>query len=147
MRDEQLTILGMLQDHTVSADDAARLLAAIGTPNVDDTGIQSILKQVERGELSPEVAVDSLDLQKPAASAQGKWFRIRVQKNGKTPVNIRIPLNLVDTALRLFGGSSMKVDGVPVNTQELWEAVRNSNVGKIIEIDGDDGEHVEISVE
>lgn len=151
MREEQVMILRMLQEHTVSREDAVRLLAAIGAGRTEDAEVQAVLELVENGTLSPEAAADRLNpdaaAPEPMVDSGGKWFRIRVQKNGKGPVNIRLPLSLISVGLKMFGNSSFKVGGVPIDTQQLWAAIRNSNVGNIIEIVGDDGERVEIAVE
>lgn len=149
MREEQEAILRMLHEGTVSREDAARLLAAIGMDDVKSAEIQSLLAQVQSGALSVEQAAGHLSPPDPpvASSAAAKWIRISVERQGKKPINIRVPIGLVDTGMHLFGGASMRVDGVPLDTQKLWEAVRSSAAGKIIEIDTDSGEHVEIIAE
>lgn len=151
MRDEQIAILKMLQDHTITRDDAQKLLAAIGAANSDGAMMASLLGQVEDGALSPQQACDQLDGSVSAdslpTSVRGHNIRIRVEKGGKSAVNIRLPLNLVETGLRLFGKETIRVDGKPVDAAVLVDTLRSGQVGTILEVDGDDGEHVEISVE
>ncbi len=151
MREEQIAILKMLQDHTIARDDARKLLAAIGTDRTDSALVASLLVQVEEGSLAPATACDQLDGRMPeavnATPARGHNIRIRVEKGGKSAVNIRVPLTLVETGLRLFGQESIRVDGKPIDTGALLDTLRDGHIGTILEIDGDDGEHVEISVE
>lgn len=154
MTEELETIFRMLREGTVNSEEAGKLLKAIGVPNVDQPETQSIMSRAADGTITPAQAAQELQAQTAPEAVPpnptvgtGKWFRVRVDQPGKKPVNIRMPLGLVDAGLRLFGGTPIKVDGVPLDAQQLWQAVRSSNVGKIIEIDGDGGEHVELSVE
>ncbi len=151
MRDEQIAILKMLQDHTISREDAQKLLDAIGTARSDGAVVASLLQQVENGELTPEQGCDQLNGRLPevvqTGSVRGHKIRIHVEKSGKSAVNIRVPLSLVETGLRLFGQESIRVDGKPIDTVALLDTLRSGQIGTILEIDGDDGEHVEISVE
>lgn len=151
MREEQIAILTMLQSHTITREDAQKLLTAIGIDQTDSAAVGSLLEQVEEGALTPEKACDRLDARLPddikTAPARGHNIRIRVEKGGKSAVNIRIPLTLVETGLRLFGHESIRVDGKPIDSGALLDTLRGGQIGTILEVDGDGGEHVKISVE
>jgi hypothetical protein len=152
MREELKAILEMVANATVSVGDGTRLLAAVGMEDAESSKVQDILTKVHAGTLSVEEVLDRLSGAEAAgppetSGTRGKYLRIRVERDGKKTVNIRIPIGLVDTGVHLFGGASMRVDGLPIDTQKLWDTVRTASAGKIIDIDGDDGEHVEIAVE
>ncbi len=75
-----------------------------------------------------------------------KWLRIHVQKQGEKPVNIRVPLGLMNVGMRLLG-QELKIGTVPVSTQDLWDSIQSETTGTVLEVEGQDGEHVEIIVE
>lgn len=156
MHEELKTILDMLRNGAISVEDGTRLLLAIGMEDAANGNVQEVLTAVHAQTMSIAMGLNALAglaPQEPEGVASGnpprtgKWLRIRVDRTGKKPVNIRVPIGLVDTGMHLFGGASMRVDGVPIDTEKLWNTVRTASAGKIIDIDGDDGEHVEISVE
>ncbi len=125
--EERMQILKMVENKQITAEDAARLLAALDDKNH-----------------SGESAVP------PASpSTQGKWFHVRVTdlKTGKRKVNVNIPLGLVDVGLKMgarLGPTGM--EGLDMN--QIIAAVRAGRVGKIVDMeDEQDNEHVEILVE
>ncbi|NMP24998.1 hypothetical protein [Sulfobacillus harzensis] len=149
MREEKLTILRMLRDGRVSREDAIKLLQAIGVPLLDQSQAKAILGQVERGVLSPDDAADQLEgNNKVEGTAESpRRLCIRVEKDGKQAVNVRVPLGLIDVGMRLLGKNPVMVNGRPVDARVIWEAVKSGTMGTILDIDGDDGQHVEIAVE
>lgn len=120
--EERMKILKMIQEGKITAEEGARLLAAL---------------RESRG--SP----------KPSASGpEGRqgWLRVRVtdMNTGRTKVNVNLPIGLVDAGLNIAR------QFVPeMGTNELSEAIRHSSMtGKIVDvIDEEDGEHVEIFIE
>jgi hypothetical protein len=76
-----------------------------------------------------------------------KWLRILVQKQGEKPVNIRVPLGLMNFGMRLLGESGLKIGSVPISTQEFWDSLQSETAGTILEVEGEDGEHVEMVIE
>ncbi|MCO6449651.1 MAG: hypothetical protein J5I90_02570 [Caldilineales bacterium] len=119
MNEERLRILHMVQDGLISADEGAKLLAALG-------------------EESPRLTTAAL-----ATPSRPRWFRIRVSDSstGRMKVNINMPLSLVDFGLKIGGVSGIDVD-------DLRAALQQTQGGKIVDVqDEEDGEHVEIFVE
>lgn len=165
MRDEQIMILTMLHNHTISSEDAGRLLGAIGTRNVDQDAVQSVLREVDLGTTSPEEAVNRLTMpptrltpsvvessasaSKSPPPAPAQWVRIRVEQDGKTQVNVRLPFGLINAGVGLASGISATFNGHPIQNQldDLWDVIRQSPTGKVIEVDGEKGERIEITVE
>jgi hypothetical protein len=126
MNEEKLKILKMIEEGTITADEGSKLLASI-----DD---------------SKELNIHESTGEKP------KWLRIKVlsNENGKnTKVKVNIPIALVETGLKIgksfdknFEESMKGIDIV-----EVMEMIRNGAEGKIVEVESDTGEIVEVYVE
>ena len=123
--DERMQILRMIENRQISAEEGARLLAALE----DKPG--------------PETT--------PPASPQtrGRWLNVRVTDHfsGKRKVNVRIPLSLVDIGLKLGAKfSPVGIEGLDMN--QIMSAVKAGGTGKIVDVeDEEDGEHVEVYIE
>lgn len=134
-----------------------------------------ILALVEKGVLTPEQATEMLRAMTSADKEQekpkgpppqlagapahtgrsGGNVRIRVvNPNGSNGqrglrggnVDIRVPVSLVDVLARI-ADKFVPNEELPVPIDEVWQAIRNGERGKIVDIQGDDGEIVEITVE
>jgi hypothetical protein len=121
--DERLEILHLLQDGAVTAEEAARLLDALGET---DRGPQ-------RG-TAPE-----------SAAAHSRHVRIRVtdHKSGKSQVNLVLPFRLVDIGLSIAQRFAPDRLG---DTAAIREMLYSGTRGPLVEVDNE-GAHVEISVE
>lgn len=120
--EERLKILKMIDEGKISADEGAKLLAALGE--------------------SRKTA------RKPLVSTRlggARWLRVRVTDmvTGKAKATVNLPLGLVDAGLNI--ASQYAPD---VNFEELIQAINAGAEGKIIDVlDEEDGEHVEIFIE
>jgi hypothetical protein len=125
--EERMQILKMVENKQITAEDGARLLAAL-----DAKG--------QPGE--PTVPP-------PSPSTQGRWFRVRVTdlKTGKRKVNVNIPLGLVDVGLKMGAKfAPAGLEGLDMN--QIVAAIKAGGEGKIVDVEDDeDSEHVEIFVE
>jgi hypothetical protein len=134
--EERLKILQLLQDGKISADQAARLLEALETTPPGGRG-------VPKGPGFPTPPTPPI----PPAGG-GRWLRVRVTDTdtGKTRVNVRLPLNLVGSGIRMGMRFAPEVDGLDVN--ELMSFIQSGEVGQIVDVyDEEDGEHVEVFIE
>lgn len=132
--EERLKILTMLQEGKITADQAARLLEAL----------ESATKGVHKPPTPP--VPPSPSIHGPAGG--GRWMRVRVTDtdSGKTRVNIRLPLNLVSSGIKMGMRFAPEVDGLDPNELMAW--VRSGEVGQIVDVyDDEDGEHVEVFIE
>jgi len=123
--EERIQILKMIENRQISAEEGARLLAAL-----DDKP-------------APELAPP------PSPNTRGRWLRVRVTdlKSGKRKVNVNIPLSLVDIGLKM-GAKFSPVGLEGLNLNQIMAAVKAGDIGKIVDVeDEEDGEHVEIYVE
>lgn len=121
MSEERMQILKMLESGQIKAKEAAELLAALEKPKAAET--------------------------EPAAG-RGRWLHIRVtdMASGKTKVNVNVPMNLVDVAVRMGARFAPKTESV--DPQQFIEAIRSGGIGKVLEVeDEEDGERVEIYVD
>lgn len=125
VENEKLQILKMLQDNKISADEASRLLTALEEPQVKVT----------------------------TTAGGAKWIRVRVTDldTGKAKVNVNLPIALIDVALNIGmkfvpENAMGQVNGVDV--QQLFDAIKQGAVGKLVEVEDDDeGIRVEVIVE
>jgi hypothetical protein len=121
--DERLEILQLLQDGAVTAEEAARLLDALGETD----------RAPQRG-TAPEPAI-----------GHGRHVRIRVtdHKSGKSQVNLVLPFRLVDIGLSIAQRFAPERLG---DTSAIREMLYSGTRGPLVEVDNE-GAHVEISVE
>jgi len=123
LKEERMQILKMIQNGQVSAEEGAKLLAAL-----------------EGGQKS-EMAAN-------AAATQGKFLRVRVtdMTTGRTKVNVNVPLALVNIGLKMGARFMPNLDSV--DTDEIMQAIRSGMQGKIVDVeDAEDGEKVEVYIE
>lgn len=123
LKEERMQILKMIQNGQVSAEEGAKLLAAL-----------------EGGQKS-EMAAN-------AAATQGKFLRVRVtdMNTGRTKVNVNVPLALVNIGLKMGARFMPNLDSV--DTDEIMQAIRSGMQGKIVDVeDAEDGEKVEVYIE
>ncbi len=132
--DERLKILTMLQEGRINADQAARLLEALESAT-----------SAARGAPKPPTPPTPPPY---GPVGGGRWMRVRVTDtdSGKTRVNIRLPLNLVSSGIKMGMRFAPEVDGLDPNMLMDW--VRSGEVGQIVDVyDDEDGEHVEVFIE
>ncbi|MGH2620503.1 MAG: SHOCT-like domain-containing protein [Anaerolineales bacterium] len=120
--DERMKILKMLEEGKLSAEEAARLLKALG-------------------KAKPE-------RRSPPAGSEAKWLRVRVTdlKSGRSSVNVNLPMSLVNVGLKL--GAQFVPDTEGIDFRQVQEALRAGLTGKIVDVeDVEEGKRVEIYVE
>jgi len=123
--EERLKILKMIEEGKISAEEGAKLLAALS-----------------EGRRMPGMP------NPPRPPGGPRWLRVRVTdiRSGRSKASVQIPLDLVDAGLKIGAHFAPEVEGVDLNN--VMQAVRAGMTGKIIDVtDEEDGEHVEIYVE
>lgn len=127
MSEERLKVLKMLQDGRITADEATQLLEALEGSR---TG----------GVRAPEP---------PAAPARrGRWLLVRVTDTdtGKTRVNVRLPLNVVEAGMKM--GMRFSPEIQDIDPGQLMAVINSGEIGHIVDVfDEKDGEHVEVYIE
>jgi hypothetical protein len=135
--EERLKILNLLQEGKITAAEAARLLEALETSASGRPG--------SRGPFAPSPPPAPYT---SGPMGGGKWLRVRVTdtNSGKTRVNVRLPLNLVGSGIRLGMKFSPEIEGLDPNA--LMEWIQSGEMGQIVDVlDEEDGEHVEVFIE
>jgi hypothetical protein len=120
--EERMRILRMIQEGKITAEEGAKLLAA--------------LRESRREPRAVAVA---------GRSTKGMLHvRVTDMNTGKTKVSVNLPMGLVDAGMSI--ASQYAPD---VNFSEIAEAVRAGNMeGKIVDvIDEEDGEHIEVFID
>lgn len=121
--EERMKILQMIQDDKISAEDGAKLLAALTESKKRRS------KNINR-------------------STEGHYMRIRVtdMNSGKTKVSVNLPLSLVDAGLNI--ASSFMPDMKNNSMEDVSEAIRNGMTGLVVDYeDNEDGEHIQVHIE
>jgi len=118
--EERLKILQMIQDGKITAEDGAKLLAALS----------------EGGRRQHPIN----------RQTEARYMRVRVTDTvtGKTKVSVNLPLALVGAGMNIASNFVPEVG----NITDLSDAISAGLTGKIVDvIDEEDGEHVEIFIE
>jgi len=126
LQEERLQVLKMLEDGQISADEAAKLLAAI------ETGSQKTKR-------SPNTS---------PAGGSVRWLRVRVEDGPRTKVNVNLPIGLVNVGLKLGSKFVPEMEGLDMEEirAEIDEAIQSGAQGKIVEIE-DEETRVEVFIE
>lgn len=121
LKEEKMQILKMIEDGKITSKDGLELLSALEEK-------------------------EDLPIAKPS-----KWLKIKViDPEDNTKVNVNIPLALVDVGLKMASKFSPELkdsDLKDIDFNEIAELIKNGAEGKIIDIESDSGEKVEIVVE
>ncbi len=121
--EERIKILRMVEEGKLSAEEATRLLGALGKAQHE--------------------------AQRPMSeSGESRWLRVRVSDlaTGEPKVNVTIPMRLVNVGLRVGARFIPEVEGVEL--QDLSQALSDGMTGKLIDVvDEEQKERVEIFAE
>jgi hypothetical protein len=123
--EERMQILRMVAESTISAEDGAKLLAAL-----EPTSKPKEARMTSGGPSEP------------------RWFRVRVTdlESGKNKVSVNLPMSLVDVGTRM--GARFAPELEDMDFDDIVEQIKSGAQGKIIEVeDTEGGERVEIYVE
>lgn len=124
--EERMKILKMVQDGKISAQDASQLISALE----------------ERKPRSP------VPPPQPVVANNARWFRVKVtdSTSGKTRVNVRLPIGLIDAGMKMGARLSPEVQGL--DADQLRQLISSGEMGKVIDVfDHEDGDHVEVYIE
>ena len=122
LKEERLQILKMIESGTITAEEGAKLLAAL-----------------EEGAAKSQPA---------GTSGQARWMRIQVtdMKTGRAKVNVNLPMGLVNFGVKM--GARFAPDMENLDLNEIMNAIKEGAQGKIVEVeDEQDNERVQIYIE
>lgn len=118
-----------------------------------------ILEMVRDGKISTEEGVkllEALDNNKTSDEAnsqnkKAKWIKIKVfSPDDDKKVNVTLPISLISIGVKLAEKFSpeIKASGLTQDDMdEILNAIKSGATGKIVDIDGENGEKVEIVIE
>ncbi len=124
--EERMRILKMVEDGKISAEDGAKLLAALAESRKPPPS-------------SPPP---------PGGTPDARWFRVRVTdtRTNRPKINVNIPAGLVNVGIRMGARFAPNLEADQM--QAMMDALKSGARGKILDVTDDEaGEHVEIFVE
>ena len=114
-----------------------------------------ILKMVEDGIITVEEGVDLLnaleekDNVKPIKNI--KWIKIKVyDPDDDTKVNVTIPISFVSLGMKLATKFSPELKETGLDEEdfkEIYAAIESGAMGKIVDVESENGEKIEIVIE
>ncbi|MEN6408231.1 MAG: hypothetical protein ABFD44_00800 [Anaerolineaceae bacterium] len=126
--EERMQILKMIQEGKITAEEGARLL--------------EVLERVNR-----PAAPKTSEIPGPSRGP-ARWMRVRVTdtKTGKARVNVRMPVSLISSGVKMGARFSPEVEGLDVD--QLLEFINAGGMGQVVDVmDDEDGEHIEVFIE
>jgi hypothetical protein len=125
--------------------------------------IKKVLEMLEEGKISKDEAVKLIEAIKETnnnmpneevLSKNGKRFlRVRISKDGKGIVNVKLPLSLVGFGLTIAkkaGKNTLNIDGeeIPFDFDEVKKAINDPEFsGKIVDVTEEgEGKHIEVEI-
>lgn len=129
--EEKLAILKMVEDGKITVEEAAKLLEAL---------------EHKEEALVPEVWEDDSSNNRTKA----KWLKVRVtDETGKVKVKVNMPMALVSVGLKIGAACDKNaaeyLRGIDVD--EIVKLVKEGAEGKIVDVESENGEKVEVTVE
>lgn len=129
LKEEKLQILNMVEDGKITSQEGMNLLQAISGKNGT--------KKEYSNNRNP------------------KWFKVKIsESDSKNKVNVTIPLSLINLGMKFanrFAPSFIpELESAGLSEEdicEIFEEIKNGASGKIVDIESEDGEKVEIIVE
>ncbi len=121
MREEKLQILKMIEEGKITADEGVKLLNAL--------------------EAAEEKIVET---------EGAKWLKVRVNgRDGKQKVNVNIPISLIDIGLKIGTKchSDLEKQLGGIDLEQIIKYVKEGAEGKLVEVEDDNGDKVEVFVE
>ncbi|MRR30693.1 hypothetical protein EG834_10310 [bacterium] len=131
--EDRMKILKMVQEGKLTAEDAAELLSAL-EESIQDAG--------------PTRTANAAPAEKDFPGSKARWMRVRVTdtNTGKTRVNVRLPIGVVNAAVKMGKNFAPEIEGLDL--VELMNHLKEGSMGNVVDVyDDEDGEHVEVFLE
>ncbi|WP_163195506.1 SHOCT-like domain-containing protein [Clostridium thermarum] len=135
MNEEILRILKMVEEGKIDSQKGAQLIEALKVSK-------------KESETQVQVVTDS----KENVRNKDLMLKIKVKDEDGNKVNVNLPVKFVSGIISATGRLPVNlqgVEGVDINglTNALNEAINSGMVGKIVDIESEDGDVVEITIE
>lgn len=114
-----------------------------------------ILKMIEEGKITSDEGVELLNAleereEKIVKTEDAKWLRVRVNdEDGKQKVNVNIPISLIDIGLKIGTKYHAELEDqlAGIDLKEIIKAVKDGAEGKLVEVEDENGDKIEVFVE
>ena len=138
MKSEQMKILEMLQNGTITAVEAAELLKAIGETKEKE------VKSTVISSLGNPIIFDT----KGKKALKRKMLRVKIDSADGDKVNIAVPIELVKTLKSFNIDGKFKAANIEnIDVESIIELIENGADGEIVNIKSADGDTVLIYVD
>jgi hypothetical protein len=127
--EERMRILMMIQEGKISAAEGARLIEA--------------LDELSEPTPAPPPAPSGV-----AAGRKPRYMHVLITDTdtGKTRVNVRLPVSLINSGIRMGARFAPEIEGLSMEDLNAW--LNSGEIGQIVDVfDGEDGEHIEVFLE
>ncbi len=118
---------------------------------------KQILKMVEEGKITVDEGLDLLNALEEREKIENtytndpKWLKIKVfDPDEDTKVNVNLPLSLINVGMKMSQKFVPELKDAGLDEEdfkEILNAIEDGAQGKIVDIESEDGEKVEIVVE
>ncbi|GAP09069.1 hypothetical protein BECAL_00208 [Bellilinea caldifistulae] len=133
--EERLKILKLIEENKITPEEGIRLLQALE---------KSSATPEKKGPLPPPPPPPPGEAIRP----RPRWLRVRITdlRSGKVRVNIRLPVTVLNTGMKLGARFSPEIGEVEMG--QIMEAIQSGEIGQIVDIyDEEDQEHIEVGLE
>lgn len=132
--EERMRILMMIQEGKITAEEGARLIEAL-----------DVISEKPKSTRQP----GNIDAVAGSGTARKPRFLhvvVSDSDTGKTRVNVRLPVSLISSGMRLGAKFAPEIEGLDEETLNTW--LNSGEVGQIVDVfDEEDGEHVQVFLE
>ncbi len=128
--EERMRILMMIQEGKITAAEGARLIEAL----------EDISEKPTPPQRPPAPGMSS--------GKKPRYLRVLITDTdtGKARVNVRLPVSLINSGLRMGARFAPEIEGLDMEDLNAW--LNSGEIGQIVDIfDEEDGEHVEVFLE
>ncbi len=125
--EERLKILKLIEEKKITPEEGIRLLQTL----------DKFQPPVEKKPTPP-----------PVGEQRPRWLRVRITdlRSGKTRVNIRLPVTVLNTGMKLGARFSPEIGQMEMG--QIMDAIQSGETGQIMDIyNEEEQEHIEIRLE
>jgi uncharacterized protein Veg len=121
MNEEIKRILKMVEDRKINSDQAAELISAIKDKETD-SGQQK--------------------------SSKDKHLKVNIKSHNGKNINIKLPIKFVKGIIKATGKLPVHINGnQEIDMKAISEAIENDITGKIVELNSNEGDYIEVLIE
>lgn len=135
--DEKMKILKMVEDGKITSEEALELLKAVEQGKEETVKVSPIVLDKKEDE-------DFFLI--PKGSGTVKMLYIRIKSSDGDNVKVTIPLQFVRSLVNSNGNIGMNLEKHDVDINAVMDAVDRGEIGRIAEIESEDGDKILIEI-